>query len=118
MDEKVESTILYGVWFNFLLFKRSFEILKNYLREVSLRLFFILEKDLLKRNFTITLISIIKNNFTLSYPKKTYFPKYTFDIFKLNKNYFLKIISLKDLFQKIFSKKLNQTYPLQLSNKY
>ena len=55
-----------------------------------MRLLFILEKDLLKRNLTITLTLTIKSNFTLSYLTKTYSPKLTFDIFKSNKNYSFK----------------------------
>ena len=71
--------------------RRFFKILKSLLGEVSLRLFFILEKGLLKMNFTITLTSTTKSNFTLSYP---------------NKNYSFKSNSFKRLyFKKLFFKR-------------
>ena len=60
------------------------------MREVSLKIFFILGKGLLKRNLTISLTSTIKINFTLSYPNKNHSLKLTFDIFKSNKNYSFK----------------------------
>ena len=53
-------------------------------------LLFILKKDFLKKNLTITLTSTIKSNFTLSYPNKTHSPKLTFNIFKSNKNHSFK----------------------------
>ena len=65
-------------------------------------------------NLTITIISIIKNNFTLSYPNKIHSLKFTFDIFKSNKIYYFKSNFskknfLKIFFQKISFQKLNQT---------
>ena len=60
------------------------------MKEVFFILLFILEKGLLKKNLTITLTSIIKSNFTLSYSNKIYSPKLTFDTFNSNKNYFFK----------------------------
>ena len=51
-------------------------------------------------NLTITLTLITKSNFTLSYSNKTHSSKLTFDIFRLNKNVILKVISLKDLILK------------------
>ena len=51
---------------------------------------FILEKNLLRRNLTITLTSTIKSNFILFYSNKNYSLKFTFDIFKLNKNHSFK----------------------------
>ena len=70
--------------------KDLFEILENILGKVFLKLYFILEKNHLKRNLTIILTLITKNNFTLSYPNKNYSFKLTFDTFKLNKNYSFK----------------------------
>ena len=49
-------------------------------------------------NLIITLISITKNNFTLSSTNKNYFLKLIFDIFKLNKNYSFKNDSFKNNF--------------------
>ena len=57
-------------------------------------------------NLIITLISITKNNFTLSSTNKNYFLKLIFDIFKLNKNYFFKNDSFKNNFFKDFFQKI------------
>ena len=92
-------------------FQKVFWNPKGLLVEVLLRLLFILEKGLLKKNLTIILTSITKSNFTLSYPNKNHSPKLTFNIFKPNKNYyfksnfskrpFLKDLILKDLLPKV-----------------
>ena len=76
-------------------FLLTFVTLKDFLGEISLKLFFIIRQDLLKRNFTIiyfiiTLKSITKNNFTLSNSNKNYSLKFTFDIFTPNKIYYFK----------------------------
>ena len=92
---------------------------KSFLEEVSFKLLFILEKNLLKKNFTISLTSTTKSSFTLSYQNKTHSPKLTFDIFKLNKNHSFKRNSSKRpsfkklSFKRSSLKKLNQTDPKQ-----
>ena len=71
-------------------FKLTSEIPEDFLGEVSLKLLFILENGLLRRNLTITLISTTKSYSTLSYPNKNHSLKLTFDIFKPNKNHSFK----------------------------
>ena len=67
-----------------LFLKVTFRTLEGLLRKLSLKIFFIIGKDILKRNLTITLTLITKSNFTLSYPNKNYSLKFTFKIFKIN----------------------------------
>ena len=71
-------------------FKFIFKILEDFLKEVSLKKKFILGKNILKKNLTITLISIIKSNFTLSYSNKNHYRKLIFNIRKSNTNQFFK----------------------------
>ena len=77
--------------------------LEDILGEVSLKIFFIIETSLLKRNLTIIYTSVTKSNFTSSYLNKNYFLKLIFDIFKSNKNYFFKTNSSKNNFFKKLS---------------
>ena len=72
------------------------------MEEVSLRLFFILKKDILRRNLTITLTSTIKSNFTLSYPNKNYSLKFSFDIFKPNTKLIISKLILPKVKSNIF----------------
>ena len=74
---------------------------KSLLGKIFLKLFFILRKDFLKRNLTITLISTTKSNFILSYPNKNHSLKITFDTFKTNKNNSCKSNFLKDFLSKV-----------------
>ena len=80
-----------------------------------MKLLIILRKYLLKKNFTITLISTTKSNFILSYPNKNYSLKLIFNIFKSNKNYSFKNNLSKNNSFKISSfknnpEKINQTH--------
>ena len=68
---------------------------KGLLGEVFLKLFFILDKNILKMNLTITLTLTTKSTFILSYPNKNHSFKLIFDTFKSNKNYSFKSNSLK-----------------------
>ena len=52
--------------------KFTFKILKKVLEKISLELLFILEKDLLIKDFIITLILTINSNFILFYLNKNY----------------------------------------------